>query len=590
MMYTGTRPAIADPDMGEDGTRARLTAGLPVTERRLRIAGISTALLEGGDGPPILLLHGPGESAVNWRWIIPDLAATHHVIAPDLPAHGSSGVPEGEPTAELVLDWLGQLIDRTCPEPPVVVGHVIGGAIAARFAAADGQRIRRLVLVDSLGLSAFRPSPRFALTMAGFLMYPTEGTYERFMNQCAYDLDGLRREMGADWEAFVSYNLSSARSPASKTAGKIFRQVGLPQIPPEDLARIAVPTDLVWGRHDRANRLPVAEAAARRFGWPLHVIENAADDPQRDQPDAFLKVLRSVLEQDVSITNEKEEIMTTIHQPALTPEVAQTQAAWDAIAPGYDRFVTPSGDWALPEKALRLAGLRAGMRFLDVASGSGALSIPAARLGAEVMAVDLSPEMIARLRARAGEEGLSLEARVMDGHALDLADDRFDVSGSQFGVMLFPDLPRALGEMVRVTKPGGRVVMVAYGPPPHVEFLTIFMGAMHEVVEGFQGLPDDPPPLPFQVADPEVLRHRMSGAGLSDVRIESAKERLEFASGQAMWDWVVNSNPIAAGLVADLDEKQRSAVREKLDTALRERSGGGTAVLENAVHIAIGTK
>ena len=62
----------------------------------------------------------------------------------------------------------------------------------------------------------------------------------------------------------------------------------------------------------------------------------------------------------------------------------QIRNAWDSIAAGYDEFVTPSGGWALPEDALRRVGLRPGMRFLDVAAGSGALSIPAARLGAQV--------------------------------------------------------------------------------------------------------------------------------------------------------------------------------------------------------------
>jgi ubiquinone/menaquinone biosynthesis C-methylase UbiE len=234
----------------------------------------------------------------------------------------------------------------------------------------------------------------------------------------------------------------------------------------------------------------------------------------------------------------KEEAMTT--EKAMTAqEQEQIQDAWNSIAAGYDEFVTPSGNWALPEDALHRASLRPGMRFLDVASGSGALSIPATRLGAQVLAVDLSPAMIERLEARAREEGLSnLEAKVMDGHALELEDDSFAISGSQFGIMLFPDLPRALRELVRVTKPGGRVLMNVYGPPTQVEFLTFFMGAMQAVVPGFTGLPMDPPPLPFQVADPEKLRQRMAEAGLKDIRVETATEKLEFQSGQQMWDWL----------------------------------------------------
>lgn len=266
--------------------------------------------------------------------------------------------------------------------------------------------------------------------------------------------------------------------------------------------------------------------------------------------------------------------------------------AWDNIAAGYDEFVTPSGGMALAERALRRVGLRPDMRFLDVACGSGALGIPAARLGAQVLAVDLSPAMVERLNARARAEGLSnLEGCVMNGTALELEDDTFDISGSQFGVMLFPDLKSGLSELARVTKPGGRVLMVVYGPPQQVEFLGFFIGAIKAAVPGFTGLPMDPVPLPFQVADPEKLRQELAEAGLRDIRVETNTEDMEFQSAKHMWDWVTNSNPIGAGLVADLTEEQRAAVQQALDGMLRQRSGGsGPAVLTSPVNIGIGTK
>jgi ubiquinone/menaquinone biosynthesis C-methylase UbiE len=274
-----------------------------------------------------------------------------------------------------------------------------------------------------------------------------------------------------------------------------------------------------------------------------------------------------------------------------THDLTRTRQAWDEIAAGYDEFVTPTHMW-LGDEAIRRAGLDAGMRFLDVAAGSGALSIPAARHGARVTATDISTEMLERLGARAKAEGLrDLETRIMDGHALELEDDTFDVAGSQYGIMLFPDLPRGLSELVRVTRPGGRVFLVVYGPPTQVEFLGFFLGAIQAVVPGFTGPPLDPPPLPFQVADAEKLRLALAGAGLKDIRVETVTQQMEFASGKALWDWVVNSNPIGAMLVADLTEAHEAAVQQALDGMLRERAGGsGPAILTDPNHIGIGTK
>ena len=134
------------------------------------------------------------------------------------------------------------------------------------------------------------------------------------------------------------------------------------------------------------------------------------------------------------------------------------------------------------------SGSGPGERFLDVAAGTGGLSLPAARLGAEVLATDWSPAMIERFEARVREEGLTnADGRVMDCHALDLPDDSFDVTGSQFGVMLVPDQPRALREMVRVTKPGGRVLVIAYGLPAELEFLRFFISALKAVAPGVPG-------------------------------------------------------------------------------------------------------
>jgi pimeloyl-ACP methyl ester carboxylesterase len=283
----GRRPA------GEDA-RERLLSGLPVTERRLQLAGVSTAVLEGGDGPPIVLLQG--EFAAVWMRVIPELVTTHRVIAPDLPGLGASEVSDGPPDANTVLAWLDELIEQTCPIPPVLVGKGPGGALAARFAIEHGSRINRLVLVDTQGLDRYRPAPGMALSFIRVLLRPTERGLQRGFRHCFVDLDGVRAEMGERYEWMAAYALDRFRTPTVKAAMRSLMRRLASAIPSGDLDRIAVPTTLIWGRQDLGVRLHVAEAASARYGWPLHVIENARDDPAIEQPEAFLKALRTAFD------------------------------------------------------------------------------------------------------------------------------------------------------------------------------------------------------------------------------------------------------------------------------------------------------
>jgi len=273
-------------------------------------------------------------------------------------------------------------------------------------------------------------------------------------------------------------------------------------------------------------------------------------------------------------------------------EAEHTRSEWDNIATGYDRNVTPTHMW-LGNEGLRRVDVRAGMRLLDVAAGSGALSIPAARLGARVLATDQSPVMLELLDARARKEGLSIETRVMDGHALDLDDRTFDIAASQFGVMLFPDMPKGISEMVRVVKPGGRVLMHAYGNPHRIDFFSFFIAAIRSVRRDFEAPPMDPPPLPFQLQDPDRLRRELAVPGLKDIKVETITETLEFQTGKDLWGWLVRSNPIVERVLESLNvtDAERGAIQQALEKMIRERAGsGGTAKLTNPINIGIGAK
>jgi pimeloyl-ACP methyl ester carboxylesterase len=285
----GRRPGV--------DARRQLLAGLPVAEHRLTLAGIPTSVLEGGDGPPVVLLHGPMGNAAHWMGLIPGLVATHHVIAPDLPGHGASDTAgDGQIDVHRVMAWLGELIAHTCNTPTALLGQLLGGAIATRFASNEGRRLSRLVLVDTFGLRPFQPAPEFGSALSTFLTQPTESTHTDLWEHCAFNLHALRQRMGAQWPPFAAYNLDRARTPSVQAAlAALMEGFGVREIASSELARIAVPTTLIWGRHDRATPQSVAEEASRRYGWPLHVIDDCNDDPPIERPEALLHVLRGVL-------------------------------------------------------------------------------------------------------------------------------------------------------------------------------------------------------------------------------------------------------------------------------------------------------
>ena len=103
----------------------------------------------------------------------------------------------------------------------------------------------------------------------------------------------------------------------------------------------------------------------------------------------------------------------------------------------------------------------------------------------------------------------------------------------------------------------------------------------------------DPPPLPFQLQDPERLRKELAAAGLKDIKVETITETTEFQTGKELWDWLVWSNPIVEMVLGGLNltSDERGVIQQALEQLVRERAGGsGPAVLTNPINIGIGTK
>jgi pimeloyl-ACP methyl ester carboxylesterase len=142
-----------------------------------------------------------------------------------------------------VLAWLGELLDHTCPAPPDLVGVSIGGSIAARFAAAHGDRLAGLVLVSMGGLvGKVRIPPAMLLALVRHGLRPTERTAMGMLRQVSVDVDRVRRRMGDRWEPFRAYSLALARTPSVGRANRhLLRELGLRQLPPEEVPASTCP-------------------------------------------------------------------------------------------------------------------------------------------------------------------------------------------------------------------------------------------------------------------------------------------------------------------------------------------------------------
>lgn len=261
---------------------------------------------------------------------------------------------------------------------------------------------------------------------------------------------------------------------------------------------------------------------------------------------------------------------------------AEAADKWARFGTAYDdRFTEPNGDVA--RVALMRSGLGPGMSLIDVAAGAGALSIPAARLGAEVLATDLSPVMLELLEKRARAEGLdNIRTQVMDGTALEVGDQSFDRVCSQLGVMFF--MQEGLPEMYRVTAPGGRAVVVTFGHPERVP-LTLYDIALKRAL-GPEAVPSlgDREPL-----DPDRLSAAMRSVGFGNVDVHVHVQQYSVTSGDQIWEWIFAS-PAYAGLLDNLPPERIEAVRTELLAAVRERYGDAFESIPFEMMIATGTR
>jgi SAM-dependent methyltransferase len=188
---------------------------------------------------------------------------------------------------------------------------------------------------------------------------------------------------------------------------------------------------------------------------------------------------------------------------ALAEFKEMQRKSWAHFAP-LQTFTTPAA-----ARLVRHAGVKAGQRVLDVACGTGVVAVTAARQGARVTGLDLTPELLEVARENASIAEVSIEWHQGDVEALPMSDGTYDVVMSQFGHMFAPRPDVAIAEMLRVLKPGGMIAFSTWPP-------ELAIGRLFEMVGSLLPPPPVPVPPPSLWGEPQVIAQRL-GAAVRDL-------------------------------------------------------------------------
>ena len=252
---------------------------------------------------------------------------------------------------------------------------------------------------------------------------------------------------------------------------------------------------------------------------------------------------------------------------------AQARAMWRLG--DYHRFAQQFV-WQFGPELVAACEIRPGQRVLDVATGSGNVALRAAEAGAEVVAVDLTPENLAAGRRAAEARGLAIDWVEADAESLPFGDSEFDVVTSSVGVMFAPDHRAAAGELLRVSRPGGTIGVISYTPD----------GGVGEFFEVFARYAPAPPAgaLPPVLWGEEAHVRELFGDGVDRVECtrKDAVETLDGSPRDYADFYKATFGPVVAvfGLVADDPERTAALDRDFLELVTRLNRGPSDGPVE----------
>jgi pimeloyl-ACP methyl ester carboxylesterase len=263
----------------------------------------------GGEGSPLLMVHGLGGNALNWMAVGPTLAQRHHAVAIDLAGFGQTPLFKRSAAVGANAELVREFIDKVFDEPVILMGNSMGGHISILVAADHPDKVDRLVLVDPAvpGVHVRRPEPAMLGVMAA-LSVP--GLAENLLDRRARMLgpEGLVKEtlavvcadpsrVSADVVA-AHVRITSERASLGRQNYRALlqatRSIGLRMADPRFWVRarqVKAPALVIHGELDHVIPLAAARELVRRVpGWKLEVIEGVGHVPMMETPDRFLSV------------------------------------------------------------------------------------------------------------------------------------------------------------------------------------------------------------------------------------------------------------------------------------------------------------
>jgi pimeloyl-ACP methyl ester carboxylesterase len=251
----------------------------------------------GGEGKPVVLVHGLAGSAANWVELLPGLAERYRVLAVDLPGHGGSAPPRAGASVTDFADAVAGVIERERAGPALLAGHSFGGLVALRLAQRRPELVRGLLLVAPAGIGSGTRAARRLVSLAvalrpGRWVAPFR---HRYAERLWYRRTLFRPWFVADPHALspraaLGFLEGPLEHADTRTAGRAM----VADDPRSDLEHVRCPALVLWGARDPQLPLDDAFEYARRLRAPLRVVADCGHLVIGERPQACLDALAAL--------------------------------------------------------------------------------------------------------------------------------------------------------------------------------------------------------------------------------------------------------------------------------------------------------